>query len=101
METRLKVRGPVNGIRPSEDFSWATYATKHSISDTHVDTDGLGTCSQPLVGSKLWILFQPKHPQELHNPGRLVHFDDIDEGMSAKLDDHWVFAYLLSPGMVL
>ncbi|TFY63417.1 hypothetical protein EVG20_g6318, partial [Dentipellis fragilis] len=37
-------------------LSWATVASRHSISDVHLDADGLGTVSHPLVGRKLWVI---------------------------------------------
>ncbi|TFY56576.1 hypothetical protein EVG20_g8875, partial [Dentipellis fragilis] len=78
------------------DFSWASAATRHSVSDVHLDTDGLGTTSRPLVGRKLWVLLTP-------HDDRTPYIDLITaQNLSAlDLDNFMVEGIILGPGCTL
>lgn len=48
---------------PSQAFSWALFASKGAISQTHVDAAGFGTRLRIKFGWKLWIvLLDPELP---------------------------------------
>jgi hypothetical protein len=42
---------------PQETMHWATVATAGATSWIHSDTEGLGTTTRLLTGSKLWVMF--------------------------------------------
>jgi hypothetical protein len=44
---------------PTDDLIWATVALTHATSWSHVDTCGLGTLIDMLVGEKYWVVCRP------------------------------------------
>jgi hypothetical protein len=48
--------GMVPDNPPSDHLIWATTATKGATSWTHIDSNGLGTFVDNIVGSKYWVV---------------------------------------------
>jgi hypothetical protein len=58
----LQTRGSAGFRRdahPIDTMNWATVATKFAVSRAHEDTEGFGTSTQILTGSKYWTIFTP------------------------------------------
>ncbi|KAA1477825.1 hypothetical protein DENSPDRAFT_624538 [Dentipellis sp. KUC8613] len=91
--------GHSNDRRAMSDLSWATMASRHSISDVHMDTDGLATVSRPLVGRKLWVILTPTSPTARSEMSRIDRFIDVSL-YDLDLTQYDVEAILLGPGQV-
>jgi hypothetical protein len=70
---------------PVDATNWGTVATRGATSWIHVDHDGFSTSTQPLTGSKYWVIFyrDPAAPA------------DLGHGNMASIDfcpnyDHWL-----------
>ncbi|KDQ52003.1 hypothetical protein JAAARDRAFT_62160 [Jaapia argillacea MUCL 33604] len=68
---------------PDHDISWGIASCHDSMSWVHLDTDGLATVVQSLVGKKVWSLGQPKQGTAS------LTFDDGDASwLETQFDPH-------------
>jgi hypothetical protein len=80
-----------------QDMFWSTATLEGSTTSLHIDAGGFGTSTDPYVGSKYWIMGEPKNSiHSIHAFGN--EWDPATKGNVDKMSYEGV---LLSPGSIL
>jgi len=82
---------------PTGEVRWGLASTAGSRHWPHLDSDGLATYVELLIGKKLWILFRPNLDNEPDAGAHIsVFLDDFDTSVAVKTWD--AEAVVLTPG---